>query len=300
MERGENNMTTVFAEHELFDSCRVLFGSELHISRNFLEYLQRSGIKSAYRKKALETHPDVLASQSDDASAKSADLFRVVQQSYENLTTYLDARDNGFQFRILSNNPAQQPDFTRKPAKPAPRPASRSWSTADFKQSRSTKGPASGASRPHPRPTPSWQTRQPWDRVAVPSRKLLFGHFLFYAGVTNWQTIIKALVWQRTGRPRLGEIGRRFGWLTDEDILTILKKRSLYASFGSSAVALGFLTARQLQLMLFQQNRLQKKFGEYFVHHNILTPAQLNELARQFAQHNTSFDCRRYPFTARM
>lgn len=295
-------MPTVFEERELFDSCRVLFGTELHITRNFLEYLQRSGIKSAYRKKALETHPDVLASQGDNAQAKSADLFRVVQQSYENLTTYLDARDNGFRFQILPVNPPRPAAPTPKPARPAPRPARRTWSTADFNQSRSARGQASGpgASRPTPRPNPYWQTRQSWNTSAVPARRLLFGHFLFYAGITNWQTIIKALVWQRTGRPRLGEIGRRFGWLTDQDILTILKKRSLYASFGSSAMALGFLTARQLQLMLYQQNRLQKKFGEYFVQHKILTPAQLDELARQFAQHNTAFDCRRYPFTARM
>jgi hypothetical protein len=136
--------------------------------------------------------------------------------------------------------------------------------------------------------------------MAIPARKLLFGHYLFYAGATNWQTIIKALVWQRTGRPRLGEIGRRLGWLTDHDILLILKRRKLSEPFGTSAVALGLLTDKQLRLMIFQQNRLQKKFGEYFIQHNLLSPLQLNELATRFTRHNTAHTPQRYAFSSRM
>jgi hypothetical protein len=289
-------MTAVVAEHELFASCRVLFGAELDITRNFLEYLQRSGIKSAYRKKALETHPDVLASQGGaNAMAESADLFRRVQQSYENLTAYLDARDNGFRFPPL--RPAMQA-APRKP-QPAPRPEQR-WSAAGPSRSArpNPSGPG-GFTRSKARPASAWQASEGTGPGAIPSRKLLFGHYLYYSGVTSWQTIIKALVWQRTGRPRLGEIGRRFGWLTNQDILTILKRRKLTDSFGASAVSLGFLTERQLSLMVFQQNKLQKRFGEYFVHHNLLTPWQIDELARHCSRHNTAFNPRR-PFAAGM
>lgn len=294
-------MATVIAEHELVNSCRVLFGAELQITRSFLEYLQRSGIKSAYRKKALETHPDILASQGEAATkVQSADLFRLVQQSYENLNAYLDARDNGFQFQATPQPPVQRsaPPKDEPPFRPHPRPQARAWSAPNHGYAQSAPGQA--GNRGQGRPNSAWQTRASARPVAIPCRKLLFGHFLFYAGVTNWQTIIKALVWQRTGRPRLGEIGRRFGWLTDQDILFILKRRSLSVSFGASAVALGLLSDRQLQLMLFQQNRLQKKFGEYFIHHKLLTPTQINELAHQFSRHNTSFDRQRYPFAARM
>ncbi len=301
-------MTAVIAEHELFDSCRVLFGAELQVTRSFLEYLQRPGIKSAYRKKALETHPDILARQGEAAS--STDLFRLVQQAYENLTAYLDARDNGFRFQAAPR-PRPRPTASPKPKtppRPAPRPQPQhtapTGSTAN--QARTGTGKtnvkADTKSSTQARPTSAWQTRGiwNWNAAAIPARKLLFGHFLYYAGVTNWQTIVKALVWQRTGRPRLGEIGRRFGWLSDHDILTVLTKRKLSESFGTSAVAMGLLTDRQLRLMLFQQNKLQKKFGEYYVQHNLLTPFQISELATQFTRHNSSYERRRFAFSTRM
>lgn len=290
-------MTTVIAEHELFDSCRVLFGEDLQVSRSFLEYLQRAGIKSAYRQKALTTHPDILASQGDTAKAQSAELFRLVQQAYENLTTYLDARDNGFRFQLAPRVRAPQAATAKTPARPAQRPQDRKGSAAG--QSRSTTGPSSGC-KGQSRPASAWQTSQAWPTTAIPARRLLFGHYLYYSGVTTWQTLVKALVWQRTGRPRLGEIGRRFGWLTDQDILTVLKKRKLSESFGSSAVALGLLTDSQLRLMIFQQGKLQKKIGDYFIQHKLISPLQLNELASNFTRHNASCDRQRFAFSARM
>lgn len=291
-------MSAVLAEHELFDSCRVLFGSELQITRAFLEYLQRPGIKSAYRQRALTTHPDILARQGESAVGLGADLFRGVQQAYEHLTTYVDARENGFRFpRPLPVRARQAAPV--KPAAPAtPRPQARGWSASDAAaQQARPKQP-----RHFSRPTAAWPKSSPdWRAAAkIPARKLLFGHFLLYAGVTNWPTIIKALVWQRTGRPRLGEIGRRFGWLTEQNILHILKRRKLSESFGSSAISLGLLTDQQLRLMIFQQNRLQKKFGEYFIHHQLLSPAQVNELARQFARHNHSYAPPPAAYAARM
>lgn len=274
-------MEAVIAEHELFDSCRILFGAELQITRHFLEYLQHSGIKSAYRKKALETHPDVLADQGD--VDQGADLFRMVHQAYANLTTYLHARDNGFRFPSPTRvQPA--PGAVRRPP-PASRP--RPPQAGGARPGNSTRSDSAGTARPS---AAAWKTGHTVAKRGIPRRKLLFGHYLYYAGLTNWQTIVKALVWQRTGRPRLGEIGRRFGWLSDQDILTILRQRSLSQPFGSSAVSLGFITDRQLRLMLFHQGKLQKKFGEYFVQHNHLTQAQLHDLSHQFFQHNAAFE----------
>jgi len=43
---------------EVFDACGLLFGPEVDISLDFLKYLEPSGLRSAYRKKALETHSD--------------------------------------------------------------------------------------------------------------------------------------------------------------------------------------------------------------------------------------------------
>jgi len=49
------NMSSMF---EVSEACRVLFGPEIEVSVDFLKYLQPEGLKSAYRRKALETHPD--------------------------------------------------------------------------------------------------------------------------------------------------------------------------------------------------------------------------------------------------
>ncbi|MCK5544170.1 MAG: molecular chaperone DnaJ, partial [Desulfobulbaceae bacterium] len=130
-----------------------------------------------------------------------------------------------------------------------------------------------------------------WDaeklyRGPLPSRRLLLGHYLYYSGIINWRTIIKALVWQRTNRPRLGEIGRNFGWLSETDIPTILKTRKPSKKFGQSAIDLGLLTKIQLKMIIFQQKRLQKKIGEYFTKSRILTHTQLYTYINECRQHN--------------
>ena len=270
-------MAVYIAEHELFNACQVLFGHEVSINRQFLDYLQLAGVKSAYRRKAFETHPDMLAGKGHDNPKQGADLFLAVQKAYENLTTYLDARARGLHIQTtVQVRPPPRP----RPAAPARPQGAAAWQSA---------GPRR---QPPPRPeTTSFRTGavcSPF-QGAIPARRLLFGHYLYYSGVANWQTIIKALVWQRMARPRLGEIGTRFGWLTSRDILQILQRRDLRKSFGTAAVELGYLSETQLRLMVFQQQRLQKKFGEYFLHNNLLSPRELDSLVNRFRTHNINF-----------
>ena len=42
---------------EVFRACRTLFGPELCLSHDFLNYLQPDGVRSAYRKRAKSVHP---------------------------------------------------------------------------------------------------------------------------------------------------------------------------------------------------------------------------------------------------
>ncbi len=272
-------MAVVFAEQELHNACQVLFGSELQISHGFLDYLQLSGIKSAYRKKAFETHPDRLPRESIMNGA--GDLFMAVQQAYESLNSFIDARKKGY---ILQSNGSGISNL--RPENKKPRPTSRHRK----RQAR----PEHPFNRKTKQKTSFWSAQQnstaarpgTLHKGPIPERELLFGHYLYYSGLVNWQTIIKALVWQRSRRPRIGEIGCSYGWLTSKDILHILKSRSLTDPFGKSAVEQGFLTDNQLRLLVFQQKRLQKKFGEYFLENNLITARQMNLLIRQFKTHN--------------
>lgn len=237
-------MHLVASEHDLFQACRTLFDLDNDIPREFLEYLQLSGIKNAYRKKALETHPDRVAKIGVAAEQQNAELFKTIQQAYEHLTAYLTAREKGyrinFQERKMTSNlfPLETEKLYHGP---------------------------------------------------IPDRKLLFGHYLYYTGHINWRLIIQALIWQRTQRPRLGELGVDFGWLKHTDIVTILKNCNNNQPFGRTAVKLGLLLPPQLNILLDHQLSLQKKFGAYFVEKNILTEKEINRLVVRQQSHNAKF-----------
>ena len=170
------------SETEAFRACRVLFGNELRLSREFLQYLQPSGAHSAFRRKAKITHPDSCHA-SQYTPPQSVRLFQDLNQAHQLLQSYLRQRD------MLS--------------------------------SRNRSVPVSGTShsphsayreQPHARPA----------QGPLPTRPLQFGTFLFYRGLLPYKTLIAALTWQRQQRPAFGQIARRWGWLGEEEISHIL------------------------------------------------------------------------------
>ncbi len=278
-------MTVVVAEKELYQACQVIFGPELDISREFLEYLQLSGVKSAYRKRAMETHPDRAAVEGLVLAQPSVELFHNVQQAYENLVNYLKARENGF--RLLSTATAADWRNRHSWTRPQPRPRPRPKPAAEPGQARHHDRhgqPRQQRDRSGPFTT-FWKVEEFYSGP-LPNRRLLLGHFLYYSGVATWRSIVHALIWQRTNRPRIGEMGRRFGMLNEDEIKIILRRKELLQPFGASALALGLLTGRELGFLIQAQKRAQKKIGEYFLEQRLLQPQQLACLIRQYHEHN--------------
>ena len=287
-------MSIGLAEQELFHACQILFGSELDVGRDFLEYLQPSGIKTAYRKKARETHPDTAAARGEIACRRHAAEFQNVQQAYEHLSRYLEAREKGFRFRgraAARNRWAarKQQEQTRKNARPA--------SSSAYRTGSSTRNRTSHHQNPHGKTRQQANyTRQQHSSYSgvyrnlyqgsIPERRMRLGHFMYYSGLIDWRTIIQALVWQRTHRPRLGEIGCRMGWLTEDDVRLILKNRKFMEPFGETAVNLRMLTRNQLVTMIRYQKYLQKKFGQFFVENRLLTAEQLRRVLARYSEHN--------------
>ncbi len=281
-------MAAVVVEQELFQACQVIFGDELSISREFLEYVQMSGVKSAYRKRAKETHPDRMVGQGKLAQVRGAQQFQVVQQAYKNLSVYLDAREKGFCLAVRSSPPIR------------PRPASpmkKYWGSRTERSGFSQKQ-ARARQRKNQTGRPAFHGQnfcktRPTHKGTdgnlftgrLPARPLLFGHFLYYSGLVSWQSLIKALVWQRSNRPRLGEIGRRFGWLTSEDIVSLLRTPD-GKPFGEKAVDKGLLTEGQLKTVLAFQRSQQGRIGEYFVGKRIFGKARLEEILGHYHAHN--------------
>ncbi len=69
---------------EISRACKVLFGPEVEVSIDFLTYLQPEGLKSAYRKRALETHPD-RSNTTRKEKRRMSELFIEVNSAYRKL-----------------------------------------------------------------------------------------------------------------------------------------------------------------------------------------------------------------------
>lgn len=94
----------------LFDACRELFGSEIDTSRDFLHYLQHSGIKSAFRRKAKETHPDTFSGHTVQVQAAQAEQFCKARTAYEMLCRFVSQREAA-PVRRNVRQPAERPRY---------------------------------------------------------------------------------------------------------------------------------------------------------------------------------------------
>jgi curved DNA-binding protein CbpA len=237
------------SEAEVFRACRTLFGSDLQLSHDFLNYLQPDGVRSAYRKKAKVVHPDKFSVAAADVMARQKRLFQDLNHAHHTVLNYLEQR------QILSRSRHYR---------------SRSRSTSQQSQRHEAPKP-----RQHNGP--------------LPAHPLQFGIFLYYRGVIPFKTLINAIAWQRQQRPNLGDIAKRWGWLNDEQIKAIIFYRGGTKRFGEKAEKLGMLTASQVRTMLYYQRTQQLQLGQYFIRHNIFDETALNQYLQQLSEHNSKY-----------
>jgi hypothetical protein len=257
---------------ELYHACRILFGTELQCSPEFLDYLQISGVKSAFRRRAMETHPDRLSANRHTTTAHDGSSFQLVRAAYENLLGFLRDKESYY-----------------------------ARSSGEYDRFRPASSRDGGHSRPirpivlpeEVRSRTGFPTTEHYYVGDLPERVLLFGHFLYYSGLANWRTVARVLTWQRAERPRLGELGLRHGLLDHRDIAMILRRRRPPLPFGQTARNLGLLDEEQLQLLLVRQLRLHKKFGTILLEKKLLKDYELQELLQRFRGHNRSVASRR-------
>lgn len=250
--RGSNRiketagLTTPLTETTVLAACRTLFGSDVNIGLDFLRYLQPSGAKSAFRRIAKETHPDLFAAQRPEIQQKQNDLFRHVLQAYELLNVFFRRRDDGLWM-----------------------PSDR-FSTQDLRR-QARRETARG---------------ERFYTGSMPHRPLEIGLYLYYRGAIPYRALIDALVWQRGQRPSIGDIAKRWKWLHDEDIAAILSLRGKPLRFGEKAVELGVLTPFHVKAILWYQRSQQERLGQYFVKRGYLTANDLERFAKELHHHN--------------
>ena len=232
---------------EVFDACGLLFGSKVEISLDFLKYLEPSGLRSAYRKKAFETHPDRAKALGRD-EAKMVERFREATLAYERLIP------------IVNNKGAVPLRGKSGVEKNNKKTNARRQEKRDFSELFYAK--------------------------EIPKRELLVGQFLYYSGLISWRTLIEAITWQRRQRPLIGQIALKWEMISRNEIQRILMWRTLRGKFGERAIRLGYLSRFQLMALLGKQNNLQCPIGEFFVNEGILRFQDMEVMVERQKIHN--------------
>ena len=253
------------SREDLFKACESLFGTDVDVSVEFLRYLKPAGVKAAYRKRAMETHPDRAAAISGDADFLEK-RFKEISGAYQLL---LDFMVNPWKYSLDEKGSLYVRKQPVRPAKPA--------------------RPTSPFARPaaHQRKTP--HPFEPLYTGRIPPRRLLFGQYLYYSGHVSLSTLIKAIVWQRLQRPSLGAIAMSWGWLEGCDILDILRSRKYGEKFGECALRLGRLSRYQISKLLEKQKNVQPLIGKYFIDQKLASSEQIFKRIVDMKIHNKKY-----------
>ncbi len=102
-------------ETEAYRACRTLFGPDFQLSRDFLHYLQLAGVRSAYRNKAKNTHPDRFSVAGQKIREKQQRLFQDLNQAYETVQQFLQQRDRFGSACNLGSGPTRPPSRNNRP-----------------------------------------------------------------------------------------------------------------------------------------------------------------------------------------
>lgn len=255
-------MSTTLAETDVLNACRTLFGNGPGISGEVLRTLQPSGARSAYRKKAKETHPDFFYSEDLRVQQQQTDLFRNILEAYQTINRFFKERDEGL--------------WTPSSGFAYSAPKS-SWTGARRKRPSNAYHETNTARR---------QRDNDYYRGPIPYCVLEFGRYLYYTGHISYRSLIQALTWQRKQRPVIGAVALRWGWLVKGSFERIIAASAIRGRFGEKAVRLGFLTDFQVRTLLHYQRTQQDRIGNYFVLRNLLTAEHLDLLIQRMNEHN--------------
>jgi len=227
-----------------------------------LESLELSGLKSAYRKRALQIHPDRVASCREEYRRGCCESFIEVKHAYEILNSYLKLKAGDFG--------------------PGGREREAFCSTNGSGESRSV------------RPSPAFNSEidlrgfieRSFYQTGVPRRYLRFGEFLYYSGLIPWQALTRALLWQRKNRPRIGEIAQERCWLTEFQVTGLLRNRHPGDFLGALLLDRGIINSEQLNELLSEQEKFRSPIGKFFLIQKLLDERQMRYCLLRQQMHN--------------
>lgn len=246
-------MSSVLVKQDILNAYHVIFGPVAGAPIDILSYLNPMALKTAYRKKAFETHPD-RSLIIGEMEGKMTERFVELTLAYETMQSAL----KGFR----PNGEGYDDRLQRKCRERTVNTFNRNDVGNFFYNGR------------------------------LPKRKLLIGQFLYYSGMISWKRLIEAISWQKMQRPQIGQIALKWGILSEDDIRAILKQRSLERNFdkrfGEYAWFKGYITSFELLALLGKQRMLQRPIGEYFVEKGIIPAGNMDRIIEKLQVHNRS------------
>lgn len=244
---------------DIFDAYYLILSPADRPTLDFVRHLQLPALKTAYRKKALETHPD-RSKVVGKIESELNNRFQEVCRAYEILRTAIQRRTTPVSEQTFDSQNKQTPKKSAVHQK-------ENDSNLHYKG-------------------------------IIPDRILLTGQYLYYSGLISWQALIKAIHWQQRQRPPIGQIARQWGILSSYDIKNILIERSWEKGydlkFADYALKRGYITSFEHMALLGKQKCLQRPIGEYFIGKKILSPQELSRILKKLTIHNrnTIWTCR--------
>lgn len=254
-------------ESEILAAFRMLFPSESEIDYCGIDSMHQAQLKTAYRRKALSTHPDRFAHRGEDYQRICSERFIAVCNAYDTLSHFLTLRRQGWQW---SRNHLGKSDSAATGAETTgPHRAASSSSKGSTGQQDDSAGSF-------------------WRR-SVPRRYLRFAEFLYFCRVIPWKSLVSALAWQRRQRPRIGEIAQKWRWVNASQVETLLRDRRPGERVGEVLLRHGLISHFELQVLLRQQQKFQKPIGLYFVRHGVMSEGDVGRYLHHQRQHNMDF-----------
>jgi hypothetical protein len=253
---------------ELIQAGAVIYGNQAILDGQFLERLHLADLKKAYRRKSLETHPDLFVHLGRAQQRTYTELFQEVREAYEKLSGYLKLR--------AQMTPSLYSSFANVPNNNI-----RTNQGAPF-------SPEAANSNLNPSGS---DTQSPFSTSApLPPWRLRTGEFLFYCGLIPWNALIQAILWQSRRRERIGEIACRWGWLTDGLVWDLLRDKQMGERLGGVLLRHTLISPFQLKMLLIHQQRQQPPIGEFFLENGLLSERQLLFLLERLNERNRRFE----------
>jgi|WetSurMetagenome_2_1015567.scaffolds.fasta_scaffold00023_77 hypothetical protein len=233
-------------------ACRILFGKELAFTLDFLRSLEPGSVKSAYRRRALETHPDRFITSDPSYMREQTIKFVEVTTAYKRLNDFIDSREQ------TSRDPF-----------------ARAWQAGSHQQK--------------PKPEAGQPKQSRFYSGNIPRRSLPFGEYLYYTGAIPHHVLVEALMWQRGLRPRFGDIALNWKLFPAAALEEIVRNKRFGELLGESAIRLGMLSRFQVNTVLFFQRKKQRPIGEYFITNGNISQFILRRLLNEHRKYNEQF-----------